>query len=88
MLKWFKKLQPWDQMFWALFLPAALFTIWGLVELYTTYFHELTPHHHMGFFLRIFFPLSLALLVTALERRARLRQNRELQQKIQDYLKK
>lgn len=86
MIKWFKSLKPWDQMFWALFLPAALFTIWGLVELYTTYFHELTPHHHLGFFLRIFFPLSLALLVTALERRARLRKNKELQEKIKNYL--
>lgn len=88
MIKWFKNLQPWDQMFWALFLPAALFTIWGLVELYTTYFHELTAQDHMQFFLRIFFPLSLATLVTALERRARLRQNRELQEKIKDYLQK
>lgn len=88
MIKWFKNLQPWDQMFWALFLPAALFTIWGLVELYTTYFHELTPENHMQFFLRIFFPVSLATLVTVLERRARLRQNRELQKKIQDYLQK
>ena len=86
MIKWFKNLQPWDQMFWALFLPAALFTIWGLVELYTTYFHELTPQDHMQFFLRIFFPISLATFVTVLERRARLKQNRELQQKIKKYL--
>ena len=88
MIKWFKSLKPWDQMFWALFLPAALFTIWGIIELYTTYFHELTPQDHMQFFLRIFFPVSLATLVTVLERRARLRQNEELQEKIKDYLKK
>lgn len=88
MIRWFKNLKPWDQMFWALFLPAALFTIWGMVELYTTYFQELTPQNHMQFFLRIFFPISLALFVTVLERRARLKQNRELQQKIKDYLKK
>ena len=86
MIKWFKNLQPWDQMFWALFLPAALFTIWGLIELYTTYFHELTPQDHMQFFLRIFFPISIATLVTVLERRKRLRENAELRKRIKDYL--
>jgi len=88
MIKWFKNLQPWDQMFWALFLPAVLFTIWGIIELYTAYFQELTPQHHLGLFLRIFFPLSLALLVTSLERRCRLRHNQELKEKLQNYFKK
>ena len=73
-------------MFWAIFLPPALFTIWGMVELYTTYFEELTPQNHMQFFLRIFFPISLATFITVLERRKRLRENRELQQKIKKYL--
>ena len=86
MFKWFKNLQPWDQTFWMLFLPAILFTIWGLIELYTVHFDELTRQHHMQFFLRIFFPVSLAALVTALERRKRLRENKELQQKIKKYL--
>ena len=86
MIKWFKNLKPWDQMFWALFLPPALFTIWGMVELYTTYFEELTPQDHMQFFLRIFFPVSIATLITVLERRKRLRENKELQERIKNYL--
>jgi len=88
MIKWFKNLKPWDQMFWALFLPPALFTIWGMVELYTTYFEELTPQDHMQFFLRIFFPVSIATLITVLERRKRLRENKELQERIKNYLDK
>ena len=88
MIKWFKNLKPWDQMFWALFLPPALFTIWGMVELYTTYFEELTAQDHMQFFLRIFFPISIATLITVLERRKRLRENKELQERIKNYLDK
>ena len=86
MIKWFKNLKPWDQMFWMLFLPPALYTIWGIIELYTTYFQELTPQDHLQFFLRIFFPISLATFITVLERRKRLRENRKLQQKIKKYL--
>jgi len=88
MIKWFKNLKPWDQMFWAIFLPPALFTIWGMVELYTTYFQELTPQDHMQFFLRIFFPISVATLVTVMERRKRLQENKDLQEKIKKYLDK
>ena len=86
MIRWFKNLKPWDQMFWALFLPPALFTIWGMIELYTTYFEELTTQDHMQFFLRIFFPISIATLITVLERRKRLRENKELQERIKNYL--
>lgn len=86
MIKWFKNLKPWDQMFFALFVPPALYTIWAIIELYTTYFHELTPQDHMQFFLRIFFPISIATLVTVLERRKRLKENSELQKRIKDYL--
>jgi len=88
MIKWFKNLKPWDQMFWAIFLPPALFTIWGMVELYTNYFQELTPQDHMQFFLRIFFPISVATLVTVMERRKRLQENKELQERIKKYLDK
>lgn len=88
MIKWFKNLQPWDKMFWALFGPAALYTIWGIIELYTTYFQELTSQDHMQFFLRIFFPISLATLVTVLERRKKLKEHAELQERIKDYLNK
>lgn len=86
MINWFKNLKPWDQMFWALFLAPALFTIWGIIELYTTYFQELTPQDHMQFFLRIFFPISVATLMTVLERRKKLKENQELQKKIKKYL--
>lgn len=88
MIKWFKNLQSWDKMFFALFVPPALYTIWGIVELYTTYFHELTPQDHMQFFLRIFFPISIATFVTVLERRKRLKENTELQKRIKDFLNK
>lgn len=71
--------------FWVLFAPAMFVTLSGVYELYTKYFDLLSSHDHLQFFLRFFFPLSLALLVTALERRQRLRR-KELANKIQKYL--
>lgn len=71
--------------FWALFGPGMFITLSGIYELYTKYFDELTPYDHMQFFLRIFFPLSLATLVTVLERRQKLRRQ-ALTKKIQEYL--
>lgn len=61
-----------------------LFTLWGISDLYINYFDELTPQDHMQFFLRIFFPVSLATLITALERRKR----DKLIKNIKDYLDK
>jgi hypothetical protein len=71
--------------FWILFAPAMLITFSGIYELYTEHFNELTKTHHMQFFLRFFFPLSVACLVTALERRSRLRREK-LTKDIKKYL--
>lgn len=72
--------------FWVLFGPAMFWTLSGVHELYTKYFDELTSQDHMQFFLRFFFPLSLATLVTVLERRQRLRRQ-ALVKGIEKYLK-
>ena len=79
--------KSYNLVFWCLFGPAMILTLYGMVELYTTYFDELTRQDHMQFFLRFFFPLSVATLVTALERRQRLRRE-ALVGKIKDYLDK
>jgi hypothetical protein len=60
-------------MFWIFFGPAMIMTLSGVFELYTTYFDALTMQDHLQFFLRFFFPLSVALFVSALERRQRLK---------------
>jgi hypothetical protein len=86
MKRWFNNLQPWNKMFLLLFVPATLYTIFGMVELYTTYYNELTSQDHMQFFLRIFFPISIGLFITSLERRKRLKENDELKRKIKKYL--
>jgi len=78
--------KSYNLVFWVLFGPAMLWTLWGIFELYTVYFNELTKQDHMQFFLRFFFPLSLALYVTSLERRARLRRQ-HLVDSIKKYLK-
>ena len=79
-------MKSWNKAFCLLFIPAMLFTLWGMVELYTTHYNLLTSEDHMGFFLRFFFPISIALLVTMLERRKRLKENAELKKKIEKYL--
>ena len=61
-----------------------LFTLWGISDLYLNYFDELTKEDHMQFFLRIFFPISLATLITVLERNKR----QKLIKDIKDYLDK
>ena len=71
--------------FWCLFSPAMIWTLLGVHELYTKYIDLLTNQDHLQFFLRFFFPISLALLVTCLDRRQR--QRREaLVRKIHKYL--
>ena len=44
-----------------------LFTLWGLSDLYINYFDLLSREDHLQFFLRVFFPVSLATLITVLE---------------------
>lgn len=77
--------KSYNVLFWGLFGPAMFWTLLGVYDLYTVYFNELTTQDHLQFFLRFFFPLSLATLVTALERRQRLRR-KALTKKIKNYL--
>lgn len=77
--------KSYNLVFWVLFGPAMFITLSAIFELYTVYFDELTMQNHLQFFLRFFFPLSLATLVTVLERRARL-QREALKENIENYL--
>lgn len=77
--------KSYNLVFWVLFAPAMIWTLYGMLELYTTYFDLLTTQDHMQFFLRFFFPLSVALYVTSLERRARKRREM-LKEGIKKYL--
>jgi len=77
--------KSYNLVFWILFGPAMLWTLTAIFELYTKYYDELTPQDHLQFFLRFFFPISLATLVTVLERRQRLRRE-ALVGKIKKYL--
>ena len=77
-------LKHYEKFFFIVFVPAMLFTLWGMSDLYLNYFDELTKEDHMQFFLRIFFPISLATFITVLERRKR----NKLTKDIKDYLDK
>lgn len=77
--------KSYNLVFWILFAPAIVLTLSGIYELYTVYFNELTNEDHMQFFLRFFFPISVGLLVTSLERRQRLRRER-LVKNLKNYL--
>jgi hypothetical protein len=79
--------KTYNVMFWMLFTPAMTITLSGVYELYTKYFDELTKQDHMQFFLRFFFPISLALYITVLERRQRL-QKESLIKRGKDYLRR
>jgi hypothetical protein len=73
--------------FWLLFGPAMFLVLYGMLELYTVYFDQLTKEDHLQFFLRFFFPISVGLLVTALNRRQRKRRE-QLVKGIQEYLER
>jgi len=64
---WWGNLKTYDRFFFISFIPAMLFTLWGLSDLYFNYFDLLSKEDHLQFFLRVFFPVSLATLVTVLE---------------------
>ena len=81
---WWNDLELYNKVFFILFTPAMLFTLWGMSDLYINYFDLLTKEDHMQFFLRIFFPISVATFVTVLERRKRLK----LIKDIKNYLDK
>ncbi|NBP02482.1 MAG: hypothetical protein EBU90_20660 [Proteobacteria bacterium] len=79
--------KSYNLVFWVLFGPAMIWTLYGIQELYTEYYDLLTKEDHLQFFLRFFFPISLGLLVTALERRQRKRRE-QLAKQIQEYLER
>ena len=81
---WWNGLEHYEKFFFIVFIPAILFTIYGVSDLYLNHFDLLTKEHHMGFFLRFFFPISLGLLVTSLEYRKR----KKLIKDIKNYLDK
>jgi len=81
---WWANLKSYDKFFFITFVPAILFTLWGLSDLYINYFDLLSREDHLQFFLRFAFPISLAMLITVLERNKR----RKLAKDIKDYLDK
>ena len=81
---WWINLKTYDKFFFITFIPAMLFTFWGLSDLYINYFDLLSKEDHLQFFLRIFFPVSIATFVTVLEYNKR----KKLIKNIKDYLDK
>jgi len=62
--------KSYNLVFWVLFAPAMIWILLGIHELYTTFFDLLTKQDHLQFFLRFFFPISVALLVTSRKKTA------------------
>jgi hypothetical protein len=80
---WWADLKSYDKFFFITFVPAILFTLWGLSDLYFNYFDLLSREDHLQFFLRVFFPVSLATFITVLEYNKR----KKLIKDIKTYLK-
>jgi hypothetical protein len=80
---WWDNLKTYDKFFFITFIPAILFTLWGLSDLYINYFDLLSKEDHLQFFLRVFFPISIATLVTVLE----INNRKKLIKDIKTYLK-
>ena len=80
---WWADLKSYDKFFFITFVPAILFTLWGLSDLYINYFDLLSKEDHLQFFLRVFFPISIATLVTVLE----INNRKKLIKDIKTYLK-
>ena len=68
---WWANLKTYDKFFFISFVPAMLFTLWGLSDLYINYFDLLSKEDHVQFFLRIFFPISIATFIKVLEHNKR-----------------
>jgi hypothetical protein len=80
---WWGNLKTYDKFFFISFTSGMLFTLWGLSDLYINYFDLLTKEDHLQFFLRVFFPVSIATFITVLERNKR----QKLIKDIKTYLK-
>ena len=81
---WWGNLKTYHKFFFITFVPAILLTLWGLSDLYINYFDLLSREDHLQFFLRVFFPVSLATFITVLEHNKR----KKLIKDIKDYLNK
>jgi hypothetical protein len=79
---WWANLKTYDKFFFISFVPAMLFTLWGLSDLYINYFDLLSKEDHLQFFLRFAFPISLATFITILE----LNNRKKLIKNIKTYL--
>ena len=79
---WWANLKSYDKFFFIAFIPAILFTLWGLSDLYINYFDLLSREDHLQFFLRFAFPIALATFITVLEHNKR----KKLIKDIKDYL--
>jgi len=80
---WWGNLKTYDKFFFISFTSGMLLTLWGLSDLYINYFDLLSKEDHLQFFLRVFFPVSLATLVTVLE----INNRKKLIKDIKTYLK-
>ena len=80
---WWANLKTYDKFFFISFTSGMLFTLWGLSDLYINYFDLLSREDHLQFFLRVFFPISIATLVTVLE----INNRKKLIKDIKTYLK-
>ena len=84
---WWANLKTYDKFFFISFVPAILFTLWGLSDLYINYFDLLSKEDHLQFFLRVFFPVSLATFITVLEHNKRKKLIKDINKKSIDVLK-
>jgi hypothetical protein len=80
---WWGNLKTYDKFFFISFTSGMLFTLWGLSDLYINYFDLLSKEDHLQFFLRVFFPVSIATFITVLEHNKR----KKLIKDIKNYLK-
>jgi hypothetical protein len=80
---WWGNLKTYDKFFFISFTSGMLLTLWGLSDLYINYFDLLSKEDHLQFFLRVFFPVSIATFITVLERNKR----QKLIKDIKTYLK-
>ena len=68
---WWANLKTYDKFFFISFTSGMLLTLWGLSDLYINYFDLLSKEDHLQFFLRVFFPVSIATFITVLEHNKR-----------------
>ena len=80
---WWANLKTYDKFFFISFTSGMLLTLWGLSDLYFNYFDLLSKEDHLQFFLRVFFPVSIATFITVLEHNKR----KKLIKDIKNYLK-